>query len=85
MNDTPETLAAAMVAARFAEADRARSEWLDREIARAPDEDPLMCKRGHRDIAWKSAGDGSSRMQRYCKRCAAQREAARRARARRQA
>lgn len=60
MNEGSETLAAAMVAARFADEDEARARWLaDKMLAERVDEVEIpgtrrLCKRGHNDW-WTNA------------------------------
>jgi hypothetical protein len=55
MNDSPEALAVAMVAHRFADEDAARRRWLDDKLlAERVDEVEIprmrpRCKRGHND------------------------------------
>jgi hypothetical protein len=73
MNDAPEALAAAMVEARFADEDAARSRWLadaiKRDLGRTDEDDsfyPVLCRRGH--SAWGVKGTGRHR-RRYCLIC----------------
>ena len=74
MNDDTSNLAAAMVAARFALDDEARSEWLEKRIAEEPDRGDRVCSHGHPK---RERGKGKW----YCPTCNAIREKNRRARA----
>jgi hypothetical protein len=75
MNDTPETLCAAMVAHRFADEDEARRSWLDSEC-RKPYQPDNECPNGHKLDGVKRNG---GRTVRYCKVCNRERMAAARA------
>ena len=78
MNDDPSNLAAAMVAARFASDDEARSAWLEKRLAEEPEHGDRVCSHGHPK---RERGGGKW----YCPTCNAARERGRRARARRAA